>query len=123
MAHPWFKSIDWGQLREGRTTMPLLLRDRLFTCAGGGIVCVRAFVCVGLCVKACVCVCVCVSVFVCVGLCKPAGRALMLGWCLQSSRQRDGAPPRAPTCGGVCRPPVSPRRLDCQCRAAAVAHL
>ncbi|KAI8469910.1 MAG: kinase-like domain-containing protein [Monoraphidium minutum] len=37
MAHPWFKGIDWGGLREGRTTMPLLLRDRLFTCAGGDL--------------------------------------------------------------------------------------
>jgi hypothetical protein len=34
MAHPWFKSINWAQLREGGSTMPLLLRDRLFNSAG-----------------------------------------------------------------------------------------
>lgn len=35
MAHPFFKAIDWEQLREGRSTLPLLMRDRLFNSAGG----------------------------------------------------------------------------------------
>ncbi|GBF88184.1 phosphatase 2C and cyclic nucleotide-binding kinase domain-containing protein [Raphidocelis subcapitata] len=38
MSHPWFRAIDWAQLREGRSTMPLLLRDRLFNSAGGDLV-------------------------------------------------------------------------------------
>ncbi|KAF8060315.1 protein phosphatase 2C [Scenedesmus sp. PABB004] len=35
-AHPWFRSIHWDDLEEGRTMVPLGLRERLFHSAGGG---------------------------------------------------------------------------------------
>lgn len=35
MAHPFFRTVDWERLREGRCTLPLLLRDRLLAGAAG----------------------------------------------------------------------------------------
>jgi hypothetical protein len=35
-AHPWFRSINWADLQEGRSMVPLGLRERLFHSGGGG---------------------------------------------------------------------------------------
>jgi hypothetical protein len=35
-SHPWFRSINWAELQEGRSMLPLGLRERLFHSGGGG---------------------------------------------------------------------------------------
>eukprot|EP00882_Tetradesmus_deserticola_P006856 GHRQ01007222.1.p1 GENE.GHRQ01007222.1~~GHRQ01007222.1.p1 ORF type:complete len:320 (+),score=136.27 GHRQ01007222.1:462-1421(+) len=35
-AHPWFRSTNWTELQEGRSMLPLGLRERLFHSGGGG---------------------------------------------------------------------------------------